>query len=40
MKNGFYNKASPIFKDRHHFNEVYNSFVAETCDFEMSEIIN
>jgi hypothetical protein len=36
---GFSKKASPIFRDRHCFNEIFNEFVVEVCDFEMTEII-
>jgi hypothetical protein len=32
-------KASPIFKDPFRVNEIFNSFLTEICEFEMTEII-
>lgn len=36
---GFSRKASPIFNDRYNFNSIFNEFVADTCHFEITEII-
>jgi hypothetical protein len=36
---GFKEKSSPIFKDKYGFNGIFNDFLTETCDFEMTEII-
>lgn len=35
----FLKKASPIFKDPYRINEVFNTFLAEMCEFEITEII-
>lgn len=32
-------KASPIFKDPFRINELFNGFLTELCEFEITEII-
>jgi hypothetical protein len=39
LHRGFQRKASPIFNDPLNFNAVFNEFSAETCSFELTEII-
>ena len=36
----FTKKASPIFRDPFRINELYNVFLTELCDFEITEIIS
>ena len=32
-------KSTPIFKDKLGFNAIFNDFLVEACDFEITEII-
>ena len=32
-------KATPIFRDRMRLNEIFNNFLTELCEYEMTEII-
>lgn len=39
MFNEFNKKITPIFRDRFGFNEVFNEYLTELCDFELADII-